>query len=447
VEGIRGLLPIFVDVTGEDVLVVGGGAVGARKAALLARRGARVTVVSTLLSPAMASLVESGEADWVESPFDPSRLDGRSLVFAATNDPAVNDLVSRECRARKIPVNVADDPARCSFLLPAVSEGEEYAVAVSTGGRNPGAAKAVREFLDDHRQELSVRVERGRRRRRLRGEGGTVYIVGAGPGDPDLLTVRALGLIRGADVVIHDYLVPEAILSLAPEGVPRICYARRGATVGHGARIKQEAIHEAMVRHAREGKAVVRLKSGDPLVFGRGGEEAEFLASEGIPYEIVPGISAAVGCAAAARIPLTHRDLSSSVTFVAGHRKGEDGGPFPDAASLPKDGTVAVYMGVSQGAEIAAAFLRSGWSGTTPFAVVENGCRPGQRIVAGTLDRLARVLAGKEVRSPAILFVGASAVSVPGSAAGGEDRLPGGREESFPPETAAAGGGRGPGQR
>jgi uroporphyrin-III C-methyltransferase len=242
---------------------------------------------------------------------------------------------------------------------------------------------------------------------------GKVYIVGAGPGDPDLLTVRALGLLRSADAVIHDYLVPAEILSLAPAKAARICFARRGGTAGHGAALKQNAIHEAMVRLAREGKSVIRLKSGDPLMFGRGGEEAEYLAGEGIPFEIVPGITAAMGCAAAAVLPLTHRERSSSVTFVAGHETDEKGKSAVDWSLLPKDGTLAIYMGVGRVAAIAGELAGAGFPPETPFAIVENGNRPEQRILRGTLFDLPRISVESGARSPAILFVGRTAALMP----------------------------------
>jgi uroporphyrin-III C-methyltransferase len=300
-------------------------------------------------------------------------------------------------------------PEDCTFILPAVVRGEEFTAALSTGGRNPGAARALREFLEEHRAELSVRLERGRRRRRIAAERGKVYIVGAGPGDPDLLTVRALGLIRSADAVVHDYLVPEAILSLAPAKAAKICFARRGRTAGHGAALKQAAIHEAMAKLARAGKSVVRLKSGDPLVFGRGGEEAEHLAKEGVPFEIVPGITAAAGCAAAAGVPLTRRGLSSSVTFLAGHEADDGGGRAVDWERLPKDGTLAVYMGAARAGAIARGLLAAGFDGKTGFAIVENGTRRQQRVLRGTLKELSRIAAAEGVRSPAILFVGRTA--------------------------------------
>ena len=307
-SAMRRYLPVFHDVLGASVLVVGAGAVGTRKIGTLLAGGARVTVVAREFSPAVEKRAARGDLTILRGTFHPDQMREAELVFAATPDRALNRRVSAEARRRRIPVNVADSPEECTFLLPAVVRGDEFTVAISTSGKNPGAAKAVREFLEDHRAEISVRLERGRRRKRIAARPGKVYIVGAGPGDPELLTVRALGLLRSADAVIYDYLVPREILSLASAKAARISFARRGRTAGHGASLKQNAIHEAMVRLAREGKSVVRLKSGDPLVFGRGGEEAEHLSREGIPFEIVPGITAAVGCAAAATIPLTHRE-------------------------------------------------------------------------------------------------------------------------------------------
>ncbi len=408
-------LPVFLDVSDEHVLVVGAGAVGGRRALALAARGARVVVVAPEADAEVASASERGELELRLRPFVPSDLDGVRIAFTATDDLRVNETVAEACRRRGIPVNVADDPARCSFIMPAISEGEGYTVAVSTSGRNPGAARAIREFLDDRAPEIAVRLERGRRQRLPTPSSGKVYIVGAGPGDPDLLTVRALGLIRAADVLIHDYLIPDSIVSLAPSRAVKLCYARRGATVGHGARIKQSAIHDAMVRFALEGKTVVRLKSGDPLVFGRGGEEAEHLAAEGIPYEIVPGITAAAGCAAAAGIALTHRKRASSVTFLAGHEAEWKGAAAAvDFGEIPKDGTLAVYMGVRNASRIKEALTAAGWDPGTPIVIVENGCRPEQRVVRGTLGHLSEIVRSERIRSPAILFAGRSAVSLPG---------------------------------
>jgi uroporphyrin-III C-methyltransferase/precorrin-2 dehydrogenase/sirohydrochlorin ferrochelatase len=406
-------LPVFHDLRGARVLVVGAGAVGTRKIDALLAGGARVTAVAKEFTSAVEERASRGELTVLRGTFHPEQMREAELVFAATPDRALNRRISAEARRRHVPVNVADSPEECTFLLPAVVRGDEFTAAISTGGKHPGAAKALREFLEDHREEISVRMERGRRRKRIAARPGMVHIVGAGPGDPDLLTVRALGLIRSADAVIYDYLVPREILSLASGKAAKICFARRGRTAGHGAAMKQNAIHEAMVRLAREGKSVVRLKSGDPLVFGRGGEEAEHLSREGIPFEIVPGITAAMACAAAAVLPLTHRGRSSSVTFVAGHDTGEKGGSAVDWSRLPKDGTLVVYMGVARVAGIARELAAAGFSPDTPFAIVENGSRPKQRILRGTLSDLFRIAVESGVRSPAILFVGRTAASLP----------------------------------
>src|SRR3990170_1186523 len=348
-------LPLFHDVRGANALVVGGGTVASRKIRALLSRGAVVTVVAKEFSRPVAEWIRRGDLRAIQGRFSPGHLDGAALVFAATDDRRVNAEVSRE----------------------------------------------------------AVRRERGRRRKRIAARKGKVYIVGAGPGDPDLLTVRALGLLRSADAVVYDYLVPEEILSLAPSKALKLCYARKGKTSGHGAALKQIAIHEATVRLAREGRSVIRLKSGDPLVFGRGGEEAEHLAREGGEVEIVPGITAAIGCAAAARIPLTHRGVSSSVTFIAGHEAfGKEGGAV-EWDRLPKDGTLAVYMGVSRVEAIARELGNAGFAPNTPFAVVENGTRPAQRVLRGILANLAHIANEQAIRSPAVLFVGRSVDAVP----------------------------------
>ena len=402
-------LPLFFHAAGEHALVVGAGVVAERKIRSLLACGASVTVVAGKFSPTVRGMIQSGTIRAITGSFREDHLDGVKIAFAATSDPGVNRAVSRGAKRRCIPVNVADSPDDCTFLSPAVVEGKGFTLAVSTGGRHPGAARAIREFLEDRREEISVRMERGRRRKEIRAAPGKVHIVGAGPGDPDLLTIRALGLLRSADVVIHDYLVSEEILSLAPERAVKICFARRGRTAGHGSRLKQEAIHEAMVRFAREGKAVVRLKSGDPFVFGRGGEEAECLATSGIPFEIVPGITAAMGCAAAASLPLTHRELSSSVTFVAGHESAAKKGSGIDWKALPRDGTIAVYMAVERIRGVEEDLIRAGFPPDTPFAIVENGTRLGQRIVRGRLHRLSRLAEESGVASPAVLFLGKTA--------------------------------------
>lgn len=402
-------LPVFHRIDGVPALVIGAGLVAARRIEPLLRRGAAVTVVARKFSPAVRRMAGHRNLRLIEAPFRTSHLDGQAIVLCATDDPKVNRIASREAMRRGIPVNVADSPGECSFILPAVAENGEFTLAVSTGGRNPGAARAIREYLEDHRADISVCLERGRRRLRLRATPGTVYIVGAGPGDPDLLTVRALGLLRSADAVIHDYLVPEEILSLAPAKAKRICYTRKGRTAGHGSALKQAAIHQAMSRLAREGKRVVRLKSGDPLVFGRGGEEAEFLASEGVPFEIVPGITAAGACAASAVLPLTRRGVSSSVTFVSARGAGERARGDAAWKRLPRGGTIAIYMGAGRTGEILGGLTGAGFPPDLPFVAVENGSRRTERVLRGRLRDLPRIASREQLRSPAILFVGETA--------------------------------------
>lgn len=422
--------PIFIRVTGERALVVGGGAVAARKIRSLLAFGALVTVVAIDFSKEVRRLAGRGAIRAITAAFREDHLEGIGIAFAATSDSRVNRAVSLGARRRGIPVNTADSPDDCSFLLPAVFSGDGFTAAISTGGRHPGAARAIREFLEDHGAELSVRVERGRRRGALRGKSGKIYIVGAGPGDPDLLTVRALGLLRSADVVIHDYLIPEEILSLAPRRAKRVCYSRRGGTSGHGSELKQQAIHDAMARFAREGKTVVRLKSGDPLIFGRGGEEAEFLAALRIPFEIVPGITAALGCAAAANLPLTHRHLSSSVTFLAGHESSGKEGSAVDWTRLPRKGTTAIYMGVSRVLQLERDLVRAGFSRNTPFAIVERGTRRSQRIFRGRLADLSAVVRGNKVQSPAMLFIGRSVAAMAADGPGSVCQSPGKERDS-----------------
>lgn len=408
-KGITKYLPILCDIRGARVLVVGAGAVAARKIDALFSRGAAITVVAKDFSPAVEEREVRGELAAIRGHFRDEQMEGMDFVFAAASDHGLNARVSEEARRRNIPVNAADAPDLCSFILPAVVRGEGYTLAVSTEGRNPGAARALREFLDEHRAEISVRLERGLRRKRIEARRGKVYLVGAGPGDPDLLTVRALGLLRSADALVYDYLVPDEILSLAPSRAVKLCFSRKRGTSGHGAALKQNAIQEAMVRLAREGKSVVRLKSGDPLVFGRGGEEAEHLLREDVDFEIVPGVTAAIGCAASAGIPLTRRDLSSSVTFVAGHQADRKVNGAVEWGLLPKNGTVAVYMGVSRVPAITGELRNAGFPPDTPVAVVENGTRTGQRVLRGLLAELPRMAREEGIRSPAILFVGRTA--------------------------------------
>jgi uroporphyrin-III C-methyltransferase/precorrin-2 dehydrogenase/sirohydrochlorin ferrochelatase len=442
--------PIFLDLAGRDALVVGGGPVAARKADLLARAGARVTFVAPGLAPAAAALVAGGRARHRAEAFAPDMIAGNAVVIAATDSLRVNESVSRAAGAIGVPVNVVDDAALSSFIMPSVIDRAPVTIAVSTGGVAPVLARLLRARIEaavpagfGRLARLAARLRRtvrlslpdlGARRRFWEGvfEGrvaelvfagredeaealfrgdldrageaearGEVFLVGAGPGDPELLTFRALRLLQSADAIVHDSLVPHAILDLARREAERIDAGKRC-----GKRSAAQAdINALMVRLARAGKRVVRLKGGDPFLFGRGGEEVEALAAEGVPVRVVPGVTAAMGCAAAAGIPLTHRDHAHAVVFVSGHRRA--GAPDPDWAALAQpDQTLVIYMGVGTIAETAAKLVAHGMPASTPAAAIENGTLPDERVIAGTLATLPSRIAEAGIAGPALIVVG-----------------------------------------
>ena len=443
--------PLFADLDGRTVVVVGGGAVAARKISLLRRAGARVSVVAAALAPELEALSAAGYIAWPAERFSPEQLDDAWLVVAATDDRAVNAAVAAAARERRLPVNVVDDPAASTVIVPAIVDRSPLVVAISTGGAAPVLARRVRaeieSLLDGSWAALArlcgawrPRIVRslpqvdGRRRfyewlvdgpvRRLlaadrRGEAarlldsalhsgewrharpGSVALVGAGPGDPGLLTLNALRALQSAEVILHDHLVSEAVLDLARRDAERIAVGKRAG----GVTVPQQRINELMAQHAGAGRRVVRLKGGDPFIFGRGGEELEYLRERGIPYEVVPGITAAVACAAYAGVPLTHRDHSQSVRFLTAHCR--DSLDTLDWACLARERqTLAIYMGVAHVREIEDALIRHGLTPGTPVAVVENGSRPGQRVLTGTLAGLAQRVRVAGVVSPALLVVG-----------------------------------------
>jgi uroporphyrin-III C-methyltransferase/precorrin-2 dehydrogenase/sirohydrochlorin ferrochelatase len=423
-------LPIFLDVRGQPCLVVGGGEVAARKSALLQRAGARVT----LLAPAL---------------FRDESLDGFVLAIAATGDDAVNRAVAAAARARRIPVNVVDQPALCSFILPSIIERAPLIVAVSSGGASPVLARLLRARLEslipagygrlaalagEFRDRVKARFKPPERRRfwervlqgpiaelvftgrdaearktlqaslddtRLAFSGGEVSLVGAGPGDPDLLTFRALRLMQQADVVVYDRLVSRPVLDLVRLEAERIYAGKERAK--HA--LPQEDINHLLVRLAREGKRVVRLKGGDPFIFGRGGEEIDSLAAEGIPFQVVPGITAAAGCASYAGIPLTHRDYSQAVVFVTGHLQDGSVNLNWPALAQPRQ-TVVFYMGLLGVEVICRQLAAHGLAAETPAALIQQGTTPQQRVLTGTLGTLPGIVRQGEVRAPTLIIVG-----------------------------------------
>ncbi|ROR32154.1 siroheme synthase CysG [Inmirania thermothiophila] len=447
-------LPIFMNVRGRRCLVVGGGAVASRKARLLLEAGARIEVVAPALAPALAELVEEGRVRHRPGRFEPALLDEApvAVVLAATDDAEVNEAVFREAERRGIPVNVADRPALSTFILPSIIDRSPVVAAVSTGGASPVLARLIRARLETQIPaaygRLAALVERFRdrvkamlpdvQRRRIfweevlqgpiaervfagkeaEAEGmleralaaeaagerkvGEVYLVGGGPGDPDLLTFRAMRLMQQADVVVYDRLVAPAILELTRRDADRIYVGK--ARSRHA--VPQEEINALLVRLAREGRRVLRLKGGDPFIFGRGGEEIETLMDEGIPFQVVPGITAASGCAAYAGIPLTHRDHAHACVFVTGHLK--DGAALDlNWPALAQPGqTVVFYMGLHGAPVLAREMIRHGRAPQTPVALVQKGTTPEQRVVETTLEGLPRAARESGLEPPTLIIVG-----------------------------------------
>ncbi|TLY77189.1 MAG: uroporphyrinogen-III C-methyltransferase [Gammaproteobacteria bacterium] len=447
-------LPLFLQLRSQPAVVVGGGRVAVRKVELLLKCRARVTVVAPELRDGLRELVLKGALRHVADRFYPAHLDGAVVVVAATRHRDVNAAVSAAARERRIPVNVVDDAELSTFIFPAIIDRSPIVAAVSSGGQAPVLARRVREqieallpaklgalarFMGERRKAVQQSLSAAARRpfwerltsgivgtrvlagdeagaerafeRELRtshltacaatgGSGlGEVYLIGAGPGDPDLLTLRALQLLQQADVVLYDRLVPEALLQRSRRDAERIFVGK-----GTGDHALQERINEQLVHWARKGLRVARLKGGDPLVFGRGGEEIEVLAAHGIPYTIVPGITAALGAAAVAGIPLTHRGLAHSVTFVTGHVL-EDSSLDWRALAAPRH-TVVFYMGVAHLARIVAKLRAAGASADHPVAIIEGATLPQQRILRGVLATISAIAHNANVAPPAVLIVG-----------------------------------------
>ncbi|WP_323941957.1 siroheme synthase CysG [Aeromonas hydrophila] len=440
-------LPIFCRLDNKPVLLVGGGEVAERKARLLLDAGAQLTVVAPELDPELAELAANGSIEWLAGEFAPQQLAGKWLVVAATDRREVNALVYQSANQARIFANVVDDPKRSSFIMPSIIDRSPLMVAISSGGKAPVLARLLREkleallpqhlgavaaFAGSLRERVKARfASMGERRRfweRLLGAdrlgqalargdsasanqladslfadnsqtGGEVVLVGAGPGDPGLLTLHALRQMQQADVVVYDRLVSDEVMALVRRDAKRIFV---GKQAGNHC-VPQEGINQLLLEEAKKGQRVVRLKGGDPFIFGRGGEELETLVGTGIGFQVVPGITAASGCAAYAGIPLTHRDHAQSVRFVTAHGKG--GARDLDWPLLAKDKqTLVFYMGLSSCATIREQLLTHGKAGDTPVALIERGTQPSQRVIRGTLDQLPELALG--VESPALIMVG-----------------------------------------
>ena len=439
-------LPLFHKLQDRPVLVVGGGEVALRKSRLLAEAGARLRVVAPQVDEALCALAGAGVQ---LRGYQSSDLQGVVLVIAATDDEPLNARISAEAQALCIPVNVVDAPKLCSVIFPAIVDRSPLIVAVTSGGDAPVLARLIRAKIEtwipatygqlaglakQFRAQVKGLLPNVQQRRvfwedvfqgpiaervfagqpaeaerllaakvaggvqPVRGE---VYLVGAGPGDPDLLTFRALRLMQQADVVLYDRLVAPAIIDMCRRDAERIYVGKQRSE--HA--VPQEQINQRLVDLAKQGKRVLRLKGGDPFIFGRGGEEIEELAAHGIPFQVVPGITAASGCAAYAGIPLTHRDHAQSVRFVTGHLKdGSCDLPWQDLTAPGQ--TLVFYMGLVGLPLICEQLVAHGRSPETPAALVQQGTTQNQRVFTGTLASLPQLVAEHEVHAPTLVIVG-----------------------------------------
>ncbi len=445
------LLPIFMNLQGRPCLVAGGGDVACRKVNLLRQAGATITVVAPSFDPRLEQLAANGDIHKVVQEFSAHHLVNQCLVVAATDDEAVNRKVAAAANQAFIPVNVVDRPELCTFVMPSIIDRSPIIIAVSSAGTSPVLARLLRARLETlipasygklatlvggFRDQVKKRFTTIDARRRfweavLQGpiaemmltgreqpatvalqqaitdglgadqDLGEVALVGAGPGDPDLLTFRALRLLQRADVIVYDRLVSKEILELARRDADHIYVGKERDK--HT--VPQEGINELLVRLAQEGKRVVRLKGGDPFIFGRGGEEIDTLAQHKVPFQVVPGITAAAGCASYSGIPLTHRDYAQSVVFVTGHLKDGTLDLNWPALAQPQQ-TVVFYMGLKGLSEICRQLQVHGMAEDTPVALVEQGTTVRQKIHIGTLGTMPAQTRGMDIQPPTLIIVG-----------------------------------------
>ena len=443
-------LPLFLNIRNQPCLVIGGGDIAARKAALLLEAGARVTVVAPDLHADLKAALDQGRIEYTEGSFEASQLNGRKLVIAATDDSEVNARVSAEAQRLNIPVNVVDSPRLCSFIMPSIIDRSPVQIAVSTGGVSPVLARLIRatieaaipasygklaklaaDFRDQVKQSFSTVNDRrvfwentlagpvaelalsgnlDQAREQMQGilddksqqsVPGEVYLVGAGPGDPDLLTFKALRLMQQADVIVYDRLVSKGIMDLCRRDAARIYVGKERDN--HA--VPQEGINQMLVRLAQEGKRVCRLKGGDPFIFGRGGEEIDTLADNKVNFQVVPGITAASGCASYAGIPLTHRDYAQTCLFATGNLKDGTVNLNWNALVQPNQ-TVVIYMGLVGVKIICEQMISHGRAADTPAALIQRGTTPDQKVCTGTLATLPTIVKKAQAKPPTLIIIG-----------------------------------------
>ncbi|MGF1684366.1 siroheme synthase CysG [Photobacterium minamisatsumaniensis] len=438
-------LPIFADLKRRPCLVVGGNDIAWRKTRMLLNAGADVRVIADNLSSEFQVAIDDARVTFIGTQFSPTDLDGIFLAIAATDRKAINALVYQSANQRQVLVNVVDDTQRCSFIVPSIIDRSPIIVAVSSSGKAPVLARLVREQLEailpQHlgkmatiagrfRARLASKVTSFSSRRRFWEQAftgrfssliasgqeqaaeqeleqlsngvesaGEVALIGAGPGDAGLLTLRALQLMQQADVVLYDYLVSDDVMALVRRDAELVCVGKKAGF--HS--VPQEQTNKLIVQYASQGKRVVRLKGGDPFVFGRGGEELEVLFDEGIPFQVVPGITAAAGATAYAGIPLTHRDYAQTAMFITGHLK-PDGSALDWSTLARGNQTLVIYMGLMNSLEIQRQLVKHGRTESTPIAIIERGSQPSQTVFKGQLHELAEL--AKKASSPSLIVVG-----------------------------------------
>ncbi len=443
-------LPLFLDIKNKPCLIVGGGVIAERKVSILSRAQAKITLIAPEITPEIQHKFK-GKLVWQQKEFEENDLQGFKIVIAATDKHQVNVEVAELCREKNILVNTADDSKNCDFILPSIIDRSPVQIAVSTGGASPVLARMLRtklenctpasygnlaKLIEDNRVKVKEKLSTVDKRRKfwekvLQGPiaelvfanqltaaqklledaihqadnkelpQGEVYLVGAGPGDPDLLTFRALRLMQQADVVVYDRLVSQEIMDLVRKDAEHI-YAGKERSQHT---LQQETINELLVRLAKDGKRVLRLKGGDPFIFGRGGEEIASLIDEKIPFQIVPGITAATGCAAYAGIPLTHREFSQAAIFATGHLK--DGTVDLNWEMLAHSNqTLVIYMGLHGLEIICSNLIKHGLSADTPAALVMQGTTANQRNIIGTIDTLPELVKKHNVEPPTLIIIG-----------------------------------------
>ena len=443
-------LPLFTKLKQRPCTVVGGGDIAARKITLLIKAGADITVISPQLCDQLNELASKQVIKVKQRDFQAGDLAGSVLAIAATDDEATNHAVAAEAHAYNIPINAVDNPAISSVIMPAIIDRSPVVIAISSGGASPVLTRRLRakletqlpsrlgelarlagQFRDKIKQRFATVNERRlfwedvlegpAAEQMLAGQEdaaahiietalaadngksniGEVYLVGAGPGDPDLLTFRALRLMQKADIVLYDRLVSDEILDMVRRDADRIYVGK--ARAEHA--LPQEEINDFLLREAQKGKRVLRLKGGDPFVFGRGGEEIMRLAEEGIPFQVVPGVTAASGCASYAGIPLTHRDHAQSCVFVTGHTK--DGKLDLNWQHLAQaQQTNVFYMGLANVKTLCDQLQAHGLAADTPAAVIQNGTRPNQTVLVSSVGKLADDAQSLSIKVPSLIFVG-----------------------------------------